>query len=331
MLESKTPRILDLTRQDILSVLSDILNSTSFSTYTEKLSGQFFKIIVKDKTLYGKYKEEPYVSKRNDLGGVLKAFVNSRIYHELNDTTFTFEVLKPENRPDYIDYIIGDQVIAIEFSGNLTKEIASKINNRQKNVKFLTVQDIIKKPRPLSPDLRKKIEDIYSFVESNKTITKSNKQKIEEAISESLIEIFGDSIFGGPIEGVFVTNTEKSFKIPEKNYSNIQLLQAPIYAVFSKKSTYTSEQLINRFENIAGHPELAEKDKIILDVRKYLEAAKRKFSQKGFRTFFTPEEASELLTMLDSLIKGDSSLAYELYNSIRKRVNDRSGWISTGN
>ena len=87
-----------------------------------------------------------------------------------------FEVLKPENRPDYIDYIIGDQVIAIEFSGRLTKEQADFLNSKQDDVKFLTKQDIIKKPRPLPPELKENqiildgLKEGYATIVRNKGV-----------------------------------------------------------------------------------------------------------------------------------------------------------------
>lgn len=327
-----TPRILDLTREDILAVLNDILTGASFATYTEKLAGQFFEVIIDDKIAYGKFKNKDFITTRNDIGGVLKAIVRSRILADMSDTKLNFEVLKPENRPDYIDYIIGDQVIAIEFSGRLTKEQADFLNSKQDDVKFLTKQDIIKKPRPLPPELKEKITSLYEIVESKQNLTKTSKQAIEEIISESLIEIFGDSIFGGPLEGVFVTGASKDFKIPEKNYSKIQAIQSPIYAVFGDKNKhiYTGEKLVGRFSAIVGNPELAKSDRIVSDVRKYLEAAQQKFPQKGFRTFFSSEEAGDLLSMLDSIVAGNEDLVYNFYKTIRKRVNNKSEWVPTG-
>lgn len=328
-----TARIPDLTKDDILSVLSDILGSEPLVTYTEKLAGQFLEVVIENGQVLSRFKDasdkELFASPNFDIGGVAKAIRSSSLAESMS-TKFQFEVLKSENRPDYLDYAIGDQTMAVEFTGRMTPQIARELNKSQQEVRFLSQADITKRPRPLSAELRSSVEAAYNSVATAPKMTKEEKQRIEELISASLVEIFGESIFGGPPEGIFVTGASKPFKIPERNYAAIQRIHVPIYAVFASKSSYTPDVIKARIAAIAGNPDLAASDRIIADVRRYLEAASRGFSQRGFRTFFTPQEATDLLGTLDSIVAGNVQLADRFYTAIRRRINDKRSWVSTG-
>jgi hypothetical protein len=182
----------------------------------------------------------------------------------------------------------------------------------------------------MSPELRAKVQEAYNSVAGSAKLAKDEKQRIEELISESLVEIFGESIFGGPPEGIFVTGASKPFKIPERNYAAIQRIHVPVYAVFASKSSYTPDVIKGRISAIAGNPELAASDRIVADVRRYLQAASRGFQQRGFRTFFTTQEATDLLSMLESIEAGNVQLSDRFYTVIRRRINDKRSWVSTG-
>jgi hypothetical protein len=328
-----TARIPDLTKDDILNVLSDILGSEPLVTYTEKLAGQFLEVIVGNGEVMARFKDANDKglppSPNFDIAGVAKAIRASSLADSLN-VSFQFEVLKPENRPDYLDYAIGDQTIAVEFTGRMTAQIAKQLNDEQQGVRFLSQSDITKRPRPLSPELRSKVEEAYNTVAASPRLTKDEKLRVEDLISQSLVEIFGESIFGGPPEGIFVTGASKPFKIPERSYADIQRIHVPIYAVFASKSSYTPDAVKQRIAAIAGNEALASSDRIILDLRRYLETASRGFTQRGFRTFFSPDEAAGLLATLESIISGNVQLVDKFYSSIRRRVNDKKSWISTG-
>ena len=208
--------------------------------------------------------------------------------------------------------------------------MSDELNHLQNNIKFLSQTDITKRPRQLSPELRQKIQDVRDSVAANPRIAKSEKAAIESMISESLVEIFGESIFGGPPEGIFATGASKPFKIPEKRYAEIQRIQVPIYATFSDKSYYTPDQIKQRIAALASNPSLMQTDKLIADTRKYLEAASMGFDQRGFRTFFNPSEASELLSILDQIGSGNVQLVDTFYTKMKRRVGNKKNWISTG-
>lgn len=328
-----TARIPDLTKDDILNVLSDILGSEPLMNYTEKLAGQFLEVIIEDGQVLGRFKDASdkglAPSPNFDISGVAKAIRNSPVSATLN-TKFQFEVIKPDDRPDYIDYAIGEIPIAVEFTGRLTPDTTRQLNDAQQSVRFLCQADITKRPRQLSPELRSQVQSAYDRVANAPKLTKAEKSEIEVLISDSLVDIFGESVFGGPPEGIFALGASKPFKIPEANYASIQRIQVPLYATFSNKSSYTADQLKSRIAAIAGNPDLAQSDRMISDVKKYLTAASAGFPQRGYRTFFSPQEATDLLAMLEQIIAGNVQLADRFYTLVRRRVNDKKSWVSTG-
>jgi hypothetical protein len=331
LIMESTPRIKDLHTDDIINLLEDILGRKPFLSFTEKLAGQFFEVKIENGLVTANYKETiekgiPH-SPTADLGGVARVIKNSR-FAKSKDAKFKFEVIKPENRPDYIDYAIGDIPVAIEFTGAMSKALCVHLNEKQNFVKFLCKEDITKRPKPLRPELQEKLENIYNLLVSNPKISRLKKIEIENFVSESFIEIFGESVFGGTPEGVFATGASKDFKIPNLAYANIQRIQAPVYAIFSQKSQYTNDQIIERIEGLVNNPDKLKTDKMLIDLHKYLEAASQGFS-KGFRTFFSQKEASLLLSNMEEIMGGADHLVYDFYDKINRRINNKRAWVST--
>lgn len=328
ILSESTPRIIDLEKEDIINLLEDILGREPLLSYTEKLAGQFLEIKIEKGevlTIFKDAKEKGYAhGYRHDAGGTASTLRTIELPSEMEGETYQFEVIKKESRPDYIDYVFGDGTIAIEFSGRMTQELASKLNEAQENVRFMTRSDISRRPKALSPDLKRDVQDALNNVRTSAKIPKAYKERIESLVSKSLVEIFGESILGGSPEGVFVTGGSKPFKVPEREYASIQRLQAPIYAIFSEKSKYNPAELLARILEFSKNP----KDRMAKQIADYLEAASRGFPP-GFRTFFTKEEANELLKMLENVMSGDENAASTFYKTLRRRVNDKSRWVST--
>jgi len=327
LIESATPKISDLTREDIILVLEDILGREPLASYTEKLAGQNLTVYIRDGQVTGQFKgyEEADWA---DLSGVANTVRKSNIPNETKNAKYSFEILKPENRPDYIDYAIGDKTVVIEFGGLLTKEDAIELNRVSgERLKFLTKNDIVKMPKPLSEKTRSKMAGFLSQLQSSLKVSKLQKQEIELAISEALIEIFGESIFGGTPEGVFVTGTSKGFKIPEKTYADVQRVSVPLYAILSSKSNIPIANIIRRFEDLAN-ANITSSDKMISDFKRYLEKAKDGFSP-GFKTFFNRAEASELLDTFNEIENGNANSATDFVKTFSKRIKDKSSWQST--
>lgn len=329
LLESSTPRISDLSKEDLIVVIEDILGREPFASYTEKLAGQSLTVHIKDGEVLGQFKgSEP--APWADLAGVSKEIKSSSIPRIFPNIVFQFEVLKPENRPDYLDYAIGNKTVVVEFTGKLTKEFASKLNSAQSNITFLTKSDIVKKPKRLSIETSAKMQEFLSELNSSDKISKAKKQEIEASVSSAFFEIFGESIFGGPSEGVFVSGTSKSFKIPDKTYADVQRIMAGIYAVFSAKSKISFMSIVERFTKVASGETPETSDKIVVDLKNYLTEASAGFPS-GYRTFFSPIEARNLLSIFKDILRGRNTQVRRFLSTIKERVQNKDEWHSTRN
>ncbi len=328
IISETTPRIQDLSREEIIEVLKDILGREPLNTYTEKLAGQFLEVKIEgDKvlTIFKDAKEKGFShGYKHDAGGTATALRSIRLPEEMSDQIYQFEVIKQENRPDYIDYIVGDKSLAIEFTGRMSKSLAQKLNELQTSVKFISQSDIIRRPMNLSDETRTHVQRALDSAQTTTKISRTEKDSIESLISKALVEIFGESLLGGSPEGIFASSSSTSFKIPEHNYANIQRLQAPLYAVFSEKSKYTPQELGARFESFVTNPQ----DRMAKQIKDYLLAASKGFAP-GFRTFFTPEEASKLLIDFEELISGDVSKSKQILSQLKRRIGNKHLWVST--
>jgi hypothetical protein len=323
-----TPRIQDLSREEIAEVLEDILGREPLNTYTEKLAGQFLEVKIdgdKVLTIFKDAKEKGFShGYRHDAGATASTLRSIQLPEEMIGQIYQFEVIKQENRPDYIDYIIGDKTLAIEFTGRMSKELSQKLNELQSMIRFVSQSDIIRRPKNLSDDTRTHVQRALNSARTSQKMSKPEKESIESLISKALVEIFGESLLGGSPEGIFVSSPSRSFKIPEYNYSNIQRLQAPLYAIFSDKSKYTPVELGTRFESFTGNPH----DRMAKQIKDYLVTASKGFPP-GFRTFFSPEEASKLLGEFEELTSGDLSKSKQVLSQLKRRIGNKHSWVST--
>jgi len=188
--------------------------------------------------------------------------------------------------------------------------------------------DIMKRPKPLSQELRAQVQETRDRVASNPRITVDEKKEIEQLVSASLVEIFGDSALGGRMEGLFITGGGKPFKIPEKGFADIQRLQSPMYAIFSGRGNVSQYEIIDRLNAVAADPSKAQSDKMVGDIRNYLEAASKGSFSKGFRTFFTPDEATRLLGQFNQVLQGQGN-ASGFVRQMAGRIGHKSTWMGT--
>ncbi len=327
MLVEATARIFNLDQADILQLLNDILSGEPVLTYTEKLAGTFFEVQIENGRAGGRYKD---VKKRgggfwSDESGVASAIERSGVFRGQN-ANLQFEVINPDRISDYIDYALGGKVLAVEVTGTLTSEQAKALNDKTRTIRFMSQADIIRRPKQLSPELKAQVEAMRDKVANSPKLTVDEKKEIEGLVSASLVEIFGDSVLGGRMEGLFITGAGKPFKIPEKGFADIQRLQAPMYAMFSGRGSINQGDIINRLNDVAADPARAQSDRMISDIRNYLEAASRGMPNKGFRTFFTPEEAASLLTQFNQVLAGQGD-AHSFVRRMASRIGHKSTWV----
>ena len=128
------------------------------------------------------------------------------------------------------------------------------------------------------------------------------------------------------MEGLFVTGGGKPFKVPEAGFANIQRLQAPMYAVFSGRGGIGQHEVARRLDDVAVDPSKASTDKMVSDIRNYLEAASKGLGTPGFRTFFAPDEATRLLAQFNNILAGKGR-TWDFVSRMADRIGSKRSWV----
>lgn len=302
--EAATPRIANLGNADIAALIDLILGKESVLDVSEKLAGQNLSVRIEDGQVYTKYKQQP------DYSGAREPFKSIFAAHDTNNE-YTFEMISPEDRPDYVNYLT-DNTIFVDFSGRLTPEMAKSLSNDQ--FTFMTKQQIRRNQFELTDEQRQELVSLRSRVEGK--LRKADKQEIAERIKAIILSPNVQSVLGGGIEGLYVTGGEKEFKIPNPTYQNLQRLQAGIYAVLSGRARIPKAVVKQRI--IDGE----EGDRIIQDLRRFLSFAQNDIPA-GYRMFVSPEEAAELLSKMET----PESRA-RVYAFINRRIRNKKDWYT---
>ena len=328
--ESSTSRVQNLSQEELSSLIDSLLGNEGDLVFTEKLAGTHMDVLFKttgealsrSKTARSHGAE---YSTKTSSPAIMQALQD---HHPsvTEDTNYLFEIIRAENRPDYIDYLIGDQAVAVEYSGALSDAVRDSLNNGQSEVKFLTKGDITREILDIPDPALDSLLAIQDELE-NSDISATRKKEIEGELASVVGAVFSDSVLGGPTEGVFVTGGPTDFKIPTQQYAEIQRLQAPLYTIFSGRAAMRKGEIKNRIMALVQEPEKLNSDRIVQDIVSYLEAAEEGFPS-GFRSFVSPEEAIELLDDLDEAARGSEKAARRVYTTLNRRINSRDSWYS---
>ena len=132
------------------------------------------------------------------------------------------------------------------------------------------------------------------------------------------------SLGGGRVEGLFGTAGESGFKIPSREYADLQRLQAKFYAIVRGSKVYDA---YDRVEAAADDPR---SDRLVADILDYVDTMSSGRVGPGFRVFFRPEEMRGLKKLADKYESGDAKSGYQLAQTLFGRVRDRDSWASSG-
>jgi hypothetical protein len=328
--ESSTSRVRNLSQDELIALVDSLLGNDGSLVFTEKMAGTHMDVLVKptgealSRSKTGRAHGAPHGGQTSSPE-ILQAIEDSHP-QPTEDINYLFEIIRSQNRPDYIDYLIGDQTVAVEYSGKLTDSVKETLNNSQSEVKFLSKEDITREIIDI-PDNSLNILLALQDELGNSKISAERKKEIESELASVVGEVFSDSVLGGPTEGVFVSGGKRDFKIPTQQYSDIQRLQAPIYTIFSGRSSLSKKELKNRIIGVSEDPDKINSDKILQDLVKYLEAAEEGFPP-GFRSFVSPAEAIDILDDLDDASGGSKEAAARVYKALNHRVSNRDSWHS---
>lgn len=331
MASTKTPRFNSLDPAGMISVIDNFLGAKEDVDFTEKLAGSSFSATVDpsgEKSYSTKdFKDDPSAPKSGIFPNVEKV-LNDLHPKVSSPVTYSFEILKKEKRPDYIDYAIDHDVAAVDLSGKLSAALAAELNAAQSEVNFLTKADIKKSVGKLIKDdeTRNALTSLRDKLSAGEKVSKQEIMQVEEILMD-LIDS-GDvpsTLGGGRIEGLFGSVGGKGFKIPSRAYAAVQKDQARFYAIV-RKGGAISKRIVD-----AAASGDATSDKLVSDVLDYLRRLSAGSMPKGFRSFFSPEEAASLLGEYEEKLKsGDTKAARKFASAFFGRVNDKESWLSTG-
>ena len=302
--EAATPRIANLGNDDIIALINLILGQESVLDVSEKLAGQNLSVKVENGQVYTKYKNQP------EYREAYEPFKSIFAAHD-GDGEYVFEMISPDNRPDYVNYLT-DNTIFVDFSGRLTDEMAKKLSNESNT--FMTKKQIRRNQFDVTPEQRQELAGLRSRAEQR--LRKRDKQEIADRIKAIILSPNVQSVLGGGVEGLYVTGGSKNFKIPSPTYQNLQKLQVGIYAVLSGRTRISKKEVRQRV--IDG----AEDDKIVQDLRRFLSFAQNDIPA-GYRMFVSPEEAMSLLSKMDT-----PEGRKQVYVFLNKRIKKKNDWYS---
>ena len=283
-----TPRFKDLTPEDAVEVLDAFLGGKSRATFTEKLAGQNFTAVVMPD---GEVKTTTKSAAAADIKLFPSVTDALKKYHPRPEepVRYSFEVVNASRRPDFIAYDLTAPTVAVEFSGALTLDAARVLNSAQDEVKFYTHEDIKKTGfGPGTPEQQKILKAARDRLASGEALTTTEKATAEDVLMDLLDSGKIPSAIGGTrIEGLFGRIGDVGFKIPSKKYAGVQRMQAGLYGAVKRLSKK------NFVEKMMG----GGSSRLGQDVRGYLESLTKSPPEAGFRYFFTPVEAEELLRL----------------------------------
>lgn len=305
-----TPRFKDLKRNEAINVIDSFLGNQSIATFTEKLAGQNLSAQVNSNGTVTFSTKRLKGVEVNIFPQVKEALVS--FHPPVNDTVkYDFEILKKSGRPDYIDYVLPAELVVVEFSGNLTHEIAKKLNSSQKSVIFYDITFIRKSiSGGMTQPQRKFLEDARVKLQDD-TITKQELQQVDELLSTLLDEGGYTSSLGGRLEGLLGDVGGTKFKIPSKKYADVQRLHSGLYGSVLKTK---KKDFVSRFQSASSEGQ----DRLVDDTRKYLEKISTGSIEPGFRIFFSPSEANKMLSLPNEQL---GSIVYDRISS--------KNWVST--
>jgi len=311
-------------QESLISLINYALDQEGVFDFTEKFAGTHIELV---------YQPDGHVDARSKAvrqsGGdfsrpprVAKTIGNAI---ELLDPPsepkeFAFEYIATTDRPDYINYLVGDKPIAIEYSGMMTINEVEILNSSQEEIGFMNKDQVTIASFEFSADDENILLDLSQEIEAGK-IKRNRLKEIGAEVSRIITSAIPQSFVGGPIEGLMVQAGEDIYKIPNPAYADIQRLQAPIYAVFSGRGGLRKREVKNRLMNFSGN------DRIVSNIDSYLMAVAEMPS--GFRSFFSADEIDDLLILLDGLKSGDPEAGAGIYDAFNSRVNDRNAWRDT--
>lgn len=322
-----TRRFSALRPNEMRDVLDAFLGSPSRSQFTEKLAGQNMALTV----LPGGEVEYAGKGGKTTIGGGLFPQVTRALRDNhpavSKPVSYSFEVLKKTGRSDFIDYPIDKDFAVVELTGQLDQATADQLNSGQGAVAFLPKEAIKKSAAAYvkEPGDKEALLKFRDELASGRKPSKERAAEIERLLM-SVVDSGGvPSTLGSErIEGLFGQLDGGTFKIPSKQYDELQKDQSRFVAIVRR---VPMKDIESRFQNAVDDPAA---DRFVSDVLDYVDKMASAKLPKGFRTFFSPTEMTGLSGLAAAYRSGDAEAGTQLVKQFFKRVNTKSDWVSSG-
>ena len=322
-----TRRFGKLKPDEAVAVVDAFLGDKSSAEFTEKLAGQHLSLTVQPDGKIVYRGKSGKVSVGGGLFPQITKILSNRHPAVSEPINYEFEVIKKKARSDYIDYPIEKDFAAVELTGAMNSSVAGSLNSSQNLVQFLTKDDIKKTPTIYvkDPETKKLLQTYRDLLSRGQKPTKEQTAEIEQLLMTLVDSGQVPSVVGGEkIEGLFGKTDTGTFKIPAKSYDDLQRDQAKFFGVGRR---VPMKDIITRFEAAVDSPK---SDRFVSDVLDYVQKMSTIKLPKGFRTFFSPTEISELSGLASAYQAGDKTAGTQLAQQFFKRVNTKGDWVSTG-
>jgi hypothetical protein len=323
---------------DIVKFVDQLLYNTGNIDITEKIAGQHLTVDIKSGFVTVNTKDQLLGDQagrdaRHSRWGadITRPLIDLLQTMKLTDQTWGFEILNPRTNHDYIQYKNVDKIY-IEYTGNLTEEVAEELRKKlYPGIKLLTKKDIkvnINKNEAFE-NFKKVWEGGLRNEFTSMTIGDDYKiGKLKDMIGDLLDEILVSVVDKvSPIEGI-VIGTDTPIKLQTNKFLKIQRVQMPLYSIFKISR--------NEIDTVMNNPllpfgEIQKKFGVKLDsiyrqnlryslyetVKYYLEQNRNLegMDTSKYRRWLTTEESNEFLK---KLTKDNVKEVYlQLYNKIK--------------
>lgn len=337
-------RFIESDLDDIITFVEELLYSNKNLDITEKIAGQHLTVNIKNNmvtvntkdSLLDNTGDKNAAQTRYGSGFTRPLIEYLKRGNKIPDQTWSFEIVSPTHNHDYIKYKNTDTIF-IEYSGNLSTQLADEIRKYQRGGNaILTKNDIklaINKNQAFNvfkneweTDLGKKYKSLNKNNKGryySKLIT-NLKFKIGKLLEDIMVSAI-DKV--SPIEGV-VASTSTPIKLQTNTFLDVQRIQMSMYSVFKiskDEINYVLDNPNTTFNDLKTQYNIDLKSVYKGDLKYSLYDMLKNYLSKNsklknidtdkYRIWLTDQESQDMLNKLTT--SNAKQIYMDLYNKIK--------------
>jgi len=311
--ESKaTPQLKNLKKDELINFLDSFLFNIDDMDVTEKLAGQMLKtkydaetneVFVAPKAIDGWKKYEKYKF-HQDVVAVLEKWYKK----QKKSMSISFEVMSEKDVHDYINYTL-DSTVVVDFTGVLKQKDKDFLNKIDKNIRFVTKEDIRIRHTEAVKELQHKFRTKWKTeIENTKTLKELRElilPEIQSELGNYIANEFKSVINSSDaVEGIFLNIGGKGMKIPNKTFSDLQRINVGVVNIMKMSVKSVKERIVDH------------SDRLVTDMVHFLEKnIEIEIDDTKYKRLLSVNKSKEIL---DKYNKSNDTL--ELYTSLRKEL-----------